>query len=102
MGDTMGDVHGGGRVSGEGAPHSGEAGLLDPPIQPPDSSSSTVLVVPPSLQCDYLWSSTIFGVQLSLDLNNCCRTIVAGTRPLFEQNLIVGQSCLPQLGNADW
>ena len=53
MGDTMGDVHGGGRVSGEGTPHSGEAGLLDPPIQPPDSSSSTVLVVPPSLQYDY-------------------------------------------------
>ena len=100
MGDTMGDVHGGGRVSGEGAPHSGEAGLLDPPIQPPDSSSSTVLVVPPSLlynyHCrkDHLW---IFGP--SLDHNDCCRTIVAGTRPLFEQNLIVDQSCLPQLGN---
>ena len=85
MGDTMGDVHGGGRVSGEGTPHSGEAGLLDPPIQPPDSSSSTVLVVPPSLQFDYHCSKDYLWIA----------TIVAEP-PLLEHGHWLEQ------GNADW
>ena len=81
MGDTMGDVHGGGRVSGEGTPHSGEAGLLDPPIQPPDSSSSTVIVGTPSLQYDYHCSSTIFGLQQLLQNHRCRNTTIVRTEP---------------------
>ena len=75
MGDTMGDVHGGGRVSGEGAPHSGEAGLLDPPIQPPDSSSSTVLVVTPSLQYNYLWITTIVAEPSLPEHDRCSNSL---------------------------